>query len=849
MYPSGVFATDDGGRHWRPLPGSAGAGWLAADFLDLHSGALAGRSGSLAVVSQGQIEAIRSDQFGLRSLVEMRLVPPKYGWLVGDGGTVCLTGDLGSTWRAPPGALPETARQFDFAALAVRGPKCWVAGEPGTRVFHTADAGHTWNVFATGSAVPLRAIWFVDDQHGWAAGELGTILATADGGRTWQRQRAGGDRAALLALLAEPDQTPLELIARLAGDEGYLTVVDVLGRRDVEIPARDDVPLADRLHEAVVGVGGCAAGVAWRFPLRQAGLRLSARQIVGAWDRVNDGRGMEELQAYLVRQIRLWRPDVIVTHDAPRAGRSSDQCNDDALISLVHQAVLRAVGQAADGNAFAAQIAGAGLEPWAVKKVYGTMASEARGTNDLATAQFVPRLGRSLAEVAAEPRGLLHDRFTLSPPTLGFRLLFSTAAEEQDGRDLLSGIAIAPGGPARRALPPVAGEGIDLRQRMAQKRRHVEEILNRAERTIGSGEQLLAQIDDLTRDLDDQSRGQILYQLGDRYYRTGHWASAAETFQVLSERYPQHALTPQALLWLVQYYASGEAAWRVERGDGKKRFEQAAALGQQIERTRPELFAEPALCFPLAAAYRGLGQARQAERFYQAQSYGGDRGAWSACAQSELHLVNPSAKTSQAKPMLVCVKTQTKPRLDGVLDDPVWQEAKPAALQSAQHDDGDWPAAVMLAYDAEFLYIAAHCRQTPAAGEPAAEIGDGSRLAKRPRDADLSAHDRIEVLIDVDRDFTTYYRLAIDDRGWTNDSCWGDSTWDPNWFVAVKREQGVWTVEAAIPLAELVGRPPPPGSTWAVGIQRVAPGVGFQSWTTPAAISVLPDGFGYLVFR
>ena len=178
MYPSGVFVTDDGGRHWRPLPGSAATGWLAADFLDLHCGALAGRSGSLAVVSQGQIEAVRSDQFGLRSLVEMRLVPPKYGWLVGDGGTVCLTGDLGSTWRAPPGALPEAARQFDFAALAVRGPKCWVAGEPGTRVFHTADAGHTWNVFATGSAVPLRAIWFVDDQHGWAAGELGTILAT-----------------------------------------------------------------------------------------------------------------------------------------------------------------------------------------------------------------------------------------------------------------------------------------------------------------------------------------------------------------------------------------------------------------------------------------------------------------------------------------------------------------------------------------------------------------------------------------------------------------------------------------------------------------------------------------------
>jgi hypothetical protein len=286
----------------------------------------------------------------------------------------------------------------------------------------------------------------------------------------------------------------------------------------------------------------------------------------------------------------------------------------------------------------------------------------------------------------------------------------------------------------------------------------------------------------------------------------------------------------------------------VERGDGKKRFEQAAALGKDLERTRPELSAEPAVCFPLAAAYRGLGQARQAERFYQAQSYGGDRDAWAACAQNELHLADPT-KGRPSKPTLACVRALTKPRLDGVLDDSLWQQAKPAVLQSAQHDDGDWPAAAMLAYDAEFLYIAAHCRELPTAAGSAAEMGGGSRLPERPRDADLGAHDRIEVLLDIDRDFTTYYRLAMDHRGWTSDSCWGDSTWDPKWFVAARRGPGAWTVEAAIPLKELVDRPPPPGGTWAIGIQRVAPGVGFQSWTTPAAVSVLPDGFGYLVFQ
>ena len=120
---------------------------------------------------------------------------------------------------------------------------------------------------------------------------------------------------------------------------------------------------------------------------------------------------------------------------------------------------------------------------------------------------------------------------------------------------------------------------------------------------------------------------------------------------------------------------------------------------------------------------------------------------------------------------------------------------------------------------------------------------------RRLRDTDLSAHDRVEVFLDIDRDYCTYYRLAVDHRGWTNDSCWGDSTWDPNWFVAVKHERGAWTVEAAIPLKELLANPPPPGSTWAVGVQRVAPGVGFQSWTTPAAVTVLPDGFGFLMFE
>ena len=56
---------------------------------------------------------------------------------------------------------------------------------------------------------------FVDERTGFAVGDLGTILATNDGGRTWQVQRRGGERAALLLALAGETDVPLELVGKV----------------------------------------------------------------------------------------------------------------------------------------------------------------------------------------------------------------------------------------------------------------------------------------------------------------------------------------------------------------------------------------------------------------------------------------------------------------------------------------------------------------------------------------------------------------------------------------------------------------------------------------------------------
>jgi hypothetical protein len=338
-------------------------------------------------------------------------------------------------------------------------------------------------------------------------------------------------------------------------------------------------------------------------------------------------------------------------------------------------------------------------------------------------------------------------------------------------------------------------------------------------------------------------------------------------------------------LWLVQYYASAEVAWRMRGGDrrtagegtverikpgwrlenaqrpGAKqvmekiepvsamaldparvedRSAKAMSLATQIEQTQPALFAEPELRFPLAAAQRQQGYPRQAERFYLMLSRATSRDAWWACAESERWLGDP--KGVPPKAVLRVVSAMTRPRLDGRLDDAVWQKAPPAALRSAQNDDAEWPASVRLAYDREFLYVAIACREAP--GVKYAQ-GSGPRL----RDADLSGHDRVELFLDVDRDFVTAYHLAVDQRGWTAEDCWGDRTWDPTWYVAPGTLPGQWTAEAAIPLDQLTGRYPAPRDVWAAGLQRTVPGVGFQSWSTPASTAGMSEGFAYLIFE
>ncbi len=903
LYPSGVLATNDGGLSWSSIPASTTAPWLSGDFFDPHTGIVAGDGGLLARVWATGLEPSRPARPELRAVRNVRClaadtpsVEPanggsvaagrlRVGWAVGDGGLAVLTVDGGRSWQLPAEPLPAASGQFDYRAVAVLGGNCWIAGTPGSCVFHTPDGGRTWDCLSTGQALPIRSLTFLDANRGWAVGALGTILATRDGGRNWTVQQQGGTRAALLGLFAEPSRIPLELLTDLGGDEGYLSVVNVVTRPFPESADATAAPLEQRTHEAVVAIGGSQAETAWQFPVRYPGLKLPAAAIIAGWERWGGGRGREALEAHVVQQIRIWRPEIIVTEPASPRG-------DDPLGLMVNQAVLTAVEKAGDPSQFAEQIGVASLEPWKVKKVFSSLGRDVAGGLNLTASQLAPRLGGSLVDHARCGWQLLRTQPQGAPQTYGFRLLTQHVPSDVGQRDFFSGTNAPVGGDCRRAsFAPPPG---DLRSlsRLAQQRRNTQQLLQNLAESTPAEAAWLGQVEGLIRGLERSAGSEVLFELAQTLVETSRADLAAAVYDLLIRQDPASPLCEAALVWLVQYHASGETGWALKpprppesqtalaeattgqpdstparptlfigpnglpwASDGPvatadyqaeaspqpaDRARRAAFYAQLIQNSRPALYTAPEVRFPLAVAGRCLAGNRQADSYFHFLTSTRRDSVWMPCAASELWLQQPARQAP--KTVLNCERASQRPRLDGRLDEEIWKQCLPASLASPDADDADWPAAVMLAYDDEFLFLAANCRRAPGADYPAAE-------PRRSRDPDLSGRDRIEWLIDVDRDYATFYRLTVDHRGWAADSCAGVSGWNPDWYIAAAGDGTHWTIEAAIPWKELGETPPANQTVWAVGLQRIVPGAGFQSWTQPAAPRVRPEGFGLLLFR
>ena len=77
--------------------------------------------------------------------------------------------------------LPKSSLAAIYFVGKTRG---WAVGDAGT-IIATTDGGETWQPQESGTPYGLLSVHFANEKEGWVVGENGLILKTADGGANW----------------------------------------------------------------------------------------------------------------------------------------------------------------------------------------------------------------------------------------------------------------------------------------------------------------------------------------------------------------------------------------------------------------------------------------------------------------------------------------------------------------------------------------------------------------------------------------------------------------------------------------------------------------------------------------
>jgi photosystem II stability/assembly factor-like uncharacterized protein len=102
---------------------------------------------------------------------------------VGDRGHILYSDDQGSTWTQ----AKVPTRQLLTAVYFVDDQHGWAVGHD-AQILSSSDGGATWTQQYQDlkRESPLLDIWFKDASHGLAVGAYGALIETTDGGKTWE---------------------------------------------------------------------------------------------------------------------------------------------------------------------------------------------------------------------------------------------------------------------------------------------------------------------------------------------------------------------------------------------------------------------------------------------------------------------------------------------------------------------------------------------------------------------------------------------------------------------------------------------------------------------------------------
>jgi hypothetical protein len=187
------------------------------------------------------------------------------------------------------------------------------------------------------------------------------------------------------------------------------------------------------------------------------------------------------------------------------------------------------------------------------------------------------------------------------------------------------------------------------------------------------------------------------------------------------------------------------------------------------------------------------------------------------------------------------------PRIDGVLDEPVWATAVAVEgfvqIEPQYGEPSPFRTVVLVGYTADALFVAFRCF------DPEPEKFSAAILT---RDGKLANDDSVTVLVDPFKDQRTAYFFSTNLLGVQSDGKVADNgrtvddKWDAAWSCASSRSEEGWTAELAIPF-EILRFPGGSNKAWGINFQRFIPRrLEASVWSGPEESAWRVSSFGAL---
>ena len=578
---------------------------------------------------------------------------------------------------------------------------CGLPATRGTYICAVDLASGQLTRYRTPISTAINAIAFPTPNRGWAVGDGGTILATDDGGTTWQIQRSGTDRVALMTVSFTAESFPLSTLSQYTSENNLKTAAIHV----VVDPANHHQVNAARLRQASSRLGCNICRIV--YPASADAHADTIRQLALA--------------------IRSLRPNAVVCESPAFRLPDGSFIDPQDLVQTAAEA-------AADRHRFSDQLFELGLATWRIDRL---AIYDAAGMGELKVNgdKFLPSMGQTIEDQTALSASLLGIPISsISEKTL--RVKQYSIARNFQGSDLFDGLKqMGRQIPSRNDARTRRGN-LHLMQQNVNKRNELKQLIDWKDTSPRSLLVWRQKLNSIILGQDEDLAGVWLAKLAQQYMRTGQWQMAAVTLHQMSTHYPEHPLGSAALLWLAQYHASDEmlADWilanhvaenfeqsdidlmiddsQIEpasfqsqahsfQGGGMNHMvwvpdkikeevdnqlspggltqpkidplteslQQASLIITKIRARDPDLARDPLVRFLEAKLVGRIQSSLAAENQFRQLVRTGDPGeSIFVAASRELELANQKAEFQGR----TCTPVNKRPKLDGSLDDPCW---------------------------------------------------------------------------------------------------------------------------------------------------------------------------------